>query len=328
MIEPFFLLLSAYFLINGLHIHQKKEIPAYKLKSGSKYKWIKDSLWIKYPWVSSALFYFLLATGLLALFNNVNAVIVFAAFVTAGAQCSVNIAWQKWQTKFKVTLFYYIAYHAIQLSLIYIVLILFNRIGSPQWLLNQIYLFLFSKSLQIDANLILPGILLILILVTFTASDIIATFLNKYGNPVAINQKETAAALESMSEDINLKKQYFQNGIRSEISVEEEMGVLFERGQEDQKKITESIKIQYHIQQEEDDISKGKYIGILERLLICVFVVYGIYHGLLLLGAMKTLARFKLFENKAFAEYYLMGTLISLIIAIICGFFMQRLLNV
>jgi vacuolar-type H+-ATPase subunit I/STV1 len=41
--------------------------------------------------------------------------------------------------------------------------------------------------------------------------------------------------------------------------------------------------------------------------------------GLAFLAALKTLTRFKQFEHKQFAEYYLIGTLSSAIIGILLG---------
>ncbi|TFE25175.1 hypothetical protein [Cohnella luojiensis] len=310
MIKPLLLFLIAYFLING---YLREPIRFNKIA------------WLDRPWVVNGMLSFLCVVVLSYVFNCGDFYLVLAAFLIFGAQYLVNITLRP---LLREKMSHFLLYQAIQLSIVYFILLLVGRTGNPRFVLDQIHTLLFSANLHVEADLIVPVIFLILVFITYVASDIVTTFLYKYGNPVALSQNETAAALESISEDIKTKKQNFKNSMLTDMSVEEQTEVILEQNEAGpQKKTTESIKIQYQIQQTEDDSSKGKYIGILERILICVFVFYEIYQGLLLLGAMKTLARFKLFENKAFAEYYLIGTLLSLIIAMMCGFLLQRLLS-
>ena len=61
----------------------------------------------------------------------------------------------------------------------------------------------------------------------------------------------------------------------------------------------------------------GSTIGILERILIVVFVLTGTDVAIGFVVAAKTLARFKLLDDRAFAEYYLLGTLASVGVAIV-----------
>lgn len=70
----------------------------------------------------------------------------------------------------------------------------------------------------------------------------------------------------------------------------------------------------------------GHYIGIIERLLIVIFIVQGIPQGMAFLIAVKSLTRFKQFENKQFAEYYLIGSLFSALIGIILGYAVLRVI--
>jgi len=60
----------------------------------------------------------------------------------------------------------------------------------------------------------------------------------------------------------------------------------------------------------------GATIGILERLLICVFVLTGTDVAIGFVVAAKTLARFRQLDDREFAEYYLLGTLASVAVAI------------
>ena len=66
---------------------------------------------------------------------------------------------------------------------------------------------------------------------------------------------------------------------------------------------------------ESDNI--GALIGMLERVVILLLGALGLYGSIALVLTAKSLARFKQLEDKDFAEKYLVGTLISLIIAIL-----------
>ncbi len=70
----------------------------------------------------------------------------------------------------------------------------------------------------------------------------------------------------------------------------------------------------------------GRYIGMVERVLIIIFIVQGIPHGMTFLIAVKSLTRFKQFENKEFSEYYLIGSLLSALIAVFMGYLVLRVL--
>ena len=60
----------------------------------------------------------------------------------------------------------------------------------------------------------------------------------------------------------------------------------------------------------------GATIGILERLLIAALVLAGTRRIGLVVTA-KTIARFRQLEDRQFAEYYLLGTLASVSLAVI-----------
>jgi hypothetical protein len=63
----------------------------------------------------------------------------------------------------------------------------------------------------------------------------------------------------------------------------------------------------------------GATIGVLERLLIVAFVLTGAQAAIGLVVAAKTLARFKQLDDRQFAEYYLLGTLASVSVALGTG---------
>jgi hypothetical protein len=64
----------------------------------------------------------------------------------------------------------------------------------------------------------------------------------------------------------------------------------------------------------------GEAIGVLERLLIVAFVLTGTNEAIGLVIAAKTLARFRQLDDRDFAEYYLLGTLASVSVAVVSGF--------
>jgi hypothetical protein len=63
----------------------------------------------------------------------------------------------------------------------------------------------------------------------------------------------------------------------------------------------------------------GEAIGILERLLIVTFVLTANQAAIGFVVAAKTLARFKQLDDRRFAEYYLLGTLASVSVALASG---------
>lgn len=62
----------------------------------------------------------------------------------------------------------------------------------------------------------------------------------------------------------------------------------------------------------------GSWIGILEREIILTLGLIGQFGAIGFVLTAKSLARFKQLENKSFAEKYLVGTLLSAFIAIVC----------
>lgn len=71
------------------------------------------------------------------------------------------------------------------------------------------------------------------------------------------------------------------------------------------------------------EFNRGKYIGNLERLLILGVVLVGSYETIGFIIAGKGLIRAKEFEDRDFAEYFLIGTLTSTAIAIVVGFLLK-----
>lgn len=75
------------------------------------------------------------------------------------------------------------------------------------------------------------------------------------------------------------------------------------------------------------EIARGRTIGVLERALALTLVFYGEFSALGLVIAAKSLARFKALEDREFAEYFLIGTLASLLLALLGGIALRTLLR-
>jgi hypothetical protein len=70
----------------------------------------------------------------------------------------------------------------------------------------------------------------------------------------------------------------------------------------------------------------GATIGVIERLLIATLVLAGGVAAVGLVIAAKTIARFRQLEDRLFAEYYLLGTLASVSLAVITSLIAQMAL--
>lgn len=88
------------------------------------------------------------------------------------------------------------------------------------------------------------------------------------------------------------------------------------------------IRLGYQKLDAEDDNINGFIIGVLERICILTLAIFGQFTAISFVIAAKSLARIKLLEDKDFAEKYLIGTLISVIIALVCGIAVQKILNI
>jgi hypothetical protein len=72
-------------------------------------------------------------------------------------------------------------------------------------------------------------------------------------------------------------------------------------------------------QVDEAEYNRGRLVGSIERLLLAGMVAAGSYAALAFTIAAKGLVRSKEFENRDFAEYFLIGTLASTALAMVAG---------
>ncbi len=79
-------------------------------------------------------------------------------------------------------------------------------------------------------------------------------------------------------------------------------------------KFKKDIGINEHVEHKFiDEVKTGKWIGILERILITIFLYNNEIEAIGFIIAVKSLARFKMLDSKIFSEYYLLGTLFSVV---------------
>ncbi len=70
---------------------------------------------------------------------------------------------------------------------------------------------------------------------------------------------------------------------------------------------------------EDDEVRTGRMIGTLERYIVFLLAVFGQWGAIALVLAAKSIARFEELKQRTFAEYYLVGTLSSMLVAVVSG---------
>lgn len=71
---------------------------------------------------------------------------------------------------------------------------------------------------------------------------------------------------------------------------------------------------------DDSDINAGRYIGTLERMIILIFISIKQYNAIGFILTAKSITRYdKITKDKNFGEYYLLGTLLSLLLVILCS---------
>jgi hypothetical protein len=75
------------------------------------------------------------------------------------------------------------------------------------------------------------------------------------------------------------------------------------------------------------DLSRGKLIGYIERLLVLVLTFYSAYPAIGFIVTAKSIARFKQMDDRNWAEYFLLGTLTSMFLGITLGILLKMVLT-
>ncbi|MFY0758484.1 DUF3307 domain-containing protein [Metabacillus dongyingensis] len=74
------------------------------------------------------------------------------------------------------------------------------------------------------------------------------------------------------------------------------------------------------------DLSRGKLIGYIERLLVIILTFYSAYPAIAFIVTAKSIARFKQMDDRNWAEYFLLGTLTSMFLGIFFGLLLREVL--
>jgi len=70
-------------------------------------------------------------------------------------------------------------------------------------------------------------------------------------------------------------------------------------------------------QRDQEEYDRGKLIGLLERTFLYFLIIFNQIGAIAVIIALKSLARFKELDDKNFAEYFLIGSLLSVLVAAI-----------
>ena len=74
-------------------------------------------------------------------------------------------------------------------------------------------------------------------------------------------------------------------------------------------------------------ITPGELIGKLERIVLLTLILNKIFIAIPIVFTVKSIARFNNFQNRDFADYYIIGTSISVLIAIFVGFILNLIIT-
>ena len=70
----------------------------------------------------------------------------------------------------------------------------------------------------------------------------------------------------------------------------------------------------------------GMVIGVVERVMVLTFVLVNQYTAITVIFAAKSIARFNELKDRKMAEYYLIGTLVSITFALLVGIIVREIL--
>jgi hypothetical protein len=78
----------------------------------------------------------------------------------------------------------------------------------------------------------------------------------------------------------------------------------------------------------EQELYRGKIIGVIERILFFFFVITGNYASIAFILAAKGFTRYKEMDDKNFAEYVLIGTLLSITLSILWSYYIKGMIEI
>ncbi|PLR85687.1 MULTISPECIES: DUF3307 domain-containing protein [Bacillus] len=281
--------------------------------------------------------HFIIGVMLLVLFGNIKINLVFALIIICFVHYFIDLLKIKYDEKmieytkndesWRKNIFYFLLEkrtilflldQTVHILTIYMVLKFFNYVFSINEIASLVIDF-YQDAITISLTTKITSVAILLILLTWGSSYLIAEFFKDIKKELNMNPEITASIEDHQQGEYLSIIESQINALNRNITVERTWEFS---ASENEKR---SIKIQFQNFNEADNNSVGKYIGIFERILIAIFVFLGAYQGLVLLGGFKTLTRFKQFEDKSFAEYYLIGTLFSMLIGVTIGEIIKKI---
>lgn len=76
-----------------------------------------------------------------------------------------------------------------------------------------------------------------------------------------------------------------------------------------------------------DNLNRGRMIGYIERLLVLILTYYSSFSAIAFIITAKSITRFKQMDDRNFAEYFLLGTLLSILFGIMIGLFVKAIIH-
>ncbi|ATP40317.1 hypothetical protein CSE16_09810 [Solibacillus sp. R5-41] len=166
------------------------------------------------------------------------------------------------------------------------------------------------ETIELNFQTKIIGTLIILLTNTYFFGHLIGKMLSEFRPTNKII--ETSIEGSFTSSNTNLRYEGF-----SELNIETQLDKYVTKAEDD-------VKLNKKISFISDSPPKaGMWIGVLERNLILILCVSNNLSSIGFLIAMKALTRFKQFDDKSFSEYYLIGTMLSVILGITAGFVMN-----
>ncbi|WP_431808730.1 DUF3307 domain-containing protein [Lysinibacillus sphaericus] len=190
-------------------------------------------------------------------------------------------------------------------SIVILAMLLFE--SSSMGITNLFNNLVSGESIKLDLDEKLVSTLIIVLLNTYFSGYLISLILKEF-RP---NNKITETIIEGSFTTNNTNVRY--EDLSAE-TIENDLNTYLTKSEEDMK-LNKKISII-----SDSPPKAGMWIGILERNLILLLCVSNSLSSIGFLIAMKALTRFKQFDDKSFSEYYLIGTMLSIIFGMSAGF--------
>lgn len=322
MSEILFAVIFSYLFVNFLLPHNNDNN-----KNGFSKYWMNREILMKILIVKAI--YFVITISILAVITKINLHVLYSLLILTSLHISIdalysfikilnNDIYTRWKIKINNTLYLFNSFILFQLLHIIAIIGILNSVNLISYnirdIINLIGSFLFSNDLAFSD---LDKFFLIGSLVVFT-TYFSAHLLRILLTPLLTDSRYIEKRVETIHNEgvknAEEKVNKFSEKRNRLISVPQVMDQKIEYDKEE-RTIETITEVSYELPKFEI----GRYIGLIERLIILLLVINNAFVGLTFLIALKAVTRFKQFDDKSFAEYYLIGNLLSILFGIIGG---------